>query len=352
MKAAAFYRPELDVVRCCAFLAVFAHHTLPRDGVHGAALITFANSMGFGLCLFFVLSAYLITLLLLREQAVTGTVHLLAFYKRRTLRIWPLYLLGLSIGVLRAFNHGVLQEQSTWFVAALLLCGNLVYPGTILMSHLWSISLEEQFYLFFPSTCKSFGRRGVLSFAALLIVLANASLVHFAHIHAKLDSDVWFSTFVQGEMFAAGMLLALAEERLPRWNKAGSGVAALSALSLWMVAAGVWHLKTASAVASSALGVCFAYGLVAIGCCLLIVALYGLPSPRALVYSGRISYGLYVFHLPVIALLTGHFIANYTAGVLISLAVTYALAMVSYHYYEVPFLQIKRRYQLIPTRVG
>src|ERR1700712_1297411 len=137
-----FYRPQLDVVRFLAFLAVFGHHVFPRTGAHNAFLEMSANAMAFGLSLFFVLSAYLITLLLIREGDQTGSIHLMKFYTRRMLRIWPLYLLGISIGILRALLHGVFQQQKTWFIAALLLSGNLIYPGTILMSHLWSISIE------------------------------------------------------------------------------------------------------------------------------------------------------------------------------------------------------------------
>ena len=346
-----FYRPQLDVVRFCAFLAVFGHHTLPRSGPYPKILTVSVDALGFGLSLFFVLSAYLITLLLVREREATGSIHLAAFYKRRVLRIWPLYLLGILIGVFRAYNHGVLDQQKTWFIAALLLSGNLVYPGTILMSHLWSISIEEQFYLFFPSACRSFGRRGMFLFALLLIAVANITLVHFAHGRANLDVQVWFSSFVQFEMFAAGILLALADDLLPRWNTLFSALAIVGSVSLWILAAGFFHLKTMDATAKSAGGLCLGYVVVAMACCLFLVAAQGLPSPKPLVYSGRISYGLYVFHIPAIALISAR-VSSYTAGVFLSLIATYGLAAASYHYYEMPFLQWKRRFELIPTRTA
>lgn len=349
MAAGRFYRPQLDVVRFCAFLAVFGHHTLPRTGPYSRWLTTAADAMGFGLSLFFVLSAYLITLLLLRERDATGSIHLLPFYKRRALRIWPLYLLGIGIGVARAVNHGVFLQQKTWFIAALLLSGNLVYPGTILMSHLWSISIEEQFYLFFPSACSSFGRRGMLLFALVLIVAANVTLIYFAHIHADLDVRVWFSSFVQFEMFAAGILLALADSHLPPWSRSMSALAIVAAGGLWMFAAGACHLKTTGAVATTVSSLCLGYALVAIACCIFIAALQGLPAPAPVVYSGKISYGLYVFHLPVIALMSAR-LPTYTAGMAASLILTYGFAALSYHYFEQPFLQMKRRYELVPSR--
>jgi peptidoglycan/LPS O-acetylase OafA/YrhL len=83
-----FYRPELDVVRLIAFLSVFLHHSAPRiEAGHKSIIVSVVNAAGFGLCLFFVLSAFLITTLLLREYESTGDIHLAQFYKRRALRI-------------------------------------------------------------------------------------------------------------------------------------------------------------------------------------------------------------------------------------------------------------------------
>ena len=343
-----FYRPQLDVVRFFAFLAVFGHHVLPRSGV--PALTSAAvNGMGFGLSLFFVLSAYLITLVLLREVETTGRIHLAPFYKRRMLRIWPLYLLGLGIGVFRAYSHGVLAQQKTWFLAALLLSGNLVDSGGILMSHLWSISVEEQFYLLFPSAGTRFGRRGMLAFALLLIVTANAALTHFAHAHAPLDTTVWFNSLVEFEMFAAGILLALADHRLPHWSVPISLAAVAVSLGLWLFTAHVFHLKTMGAAAQSAPALCLGYALVAVACCLFVAALQGLPAWQPFIYSGKISYGLYVFHLPVIALIGTRFSSS-IVDIGLSLGLTYAIAALSYRFFETPFLQIKRSFELVPTR--
>lgn len=88
-----FYRPELDVLRFLAFSMVFIDHSLPYDGVFtdGRLLGSIRYAGGFGVCVFFMLSSFLITDLLEREHAVTHTIQLRAFYVRRILRIWPLY---------------------------------------------------------------------------------------------------------------------------------------------------------------------------------------------------------------------------------------------------------------------
>src|SRR5579859_4496379 len=94
-----FYRPELDVLRFFAFLAVFVYHTLyvPLDHLVGRGVptwfaqlqVSISRAGAYGVDLFFALSAYVITELLLREKAHRGTLDVKAFYIRRILRIWP-----------------------------------------------------------------------------------------------------------------------------------------------------------------------------------------------------------------------------------------------------------------------
>lgn len=88
-----FYRPELDALRFVAFLAVFAHHApnVSSRTAASAILIRYQLAGELGMCLFFLLSAYLITELLLREYERNGRIRQAAFYGRRILRIWPLF---------------------------------------------------------------------------------------------------------------------------------------------------------------------------------------------------------------------------------------------------------------------
>lgn len=344
----AFYKPQLDVVRLLAFFAVFNHHVLPRTYAKAPWLGEVANAGAFGVSLFFVLSAYLITLILLREREATGTVQLRAFYARRALRIWPLYLLGLGIGALRAALHGVLSEQSGWFIAALFLAGNLVPSGGILMSHLWSISVEEQFYLLLPSTAR-WGRQGLAVAACAFLLAANLALVHFAHVHAEMDTTVWFNSLPQFQMFAFGIMLALLNgqvQRLRGWS--GAACVALG-LALAYVVQAVCHLKTEHLAATSASSLCAGYACLGLACCLLIAGVQHMPVWPPLAYLGKISFGLYVFHIPAIALVADHlhFAALDAVG---SLLLTCGLAAASYQLLERPFLQIKHKFEVIHTR--
>ena len=89
-----YYRPELDALRFLAFVCVFCFHRMdyvPTDAIHNPWLFNFSTAGAFGVPVFFLLSAFLITELLLREYTASSRIHIKAFYVRRILRIWPLY---------------------------------------------------------------------------------------------------------------------------------------------------------------------------------------------------------------------------------------------------------------------
>ena len=144
-KAPRYYRPELDVLRCLAFLMVFTSH-IPFNA--------------WAIPVFYTLSvieeAFLHTELLLREREDTGTIHRLAFFIRRMLRIWPLYFAVILLSVAGSFVYHRWTAPARFVVPYLLLTGNVAtahlgaYPRNPLLGPLWSISVEEQFYLLWP----------------------------------------------------------------------------------------------------------------------------------------------------------------------------------------------------------
>jgi peptidoglycan/LPS O-acetylase OafA/YrhL len=360
------YRPELDVVRFIAFASVFVHHIQPRSDFMPAHASLGAvevgdgifNAAGFGLCLFFALSAYLICDLLLRERHATGTVKIGAFYRRRILRIWPLYLLGLLIGVFYALATHYYDKAR--LLAYLLMAGNwycMVHGWTANpMLPLWSISVEEQFYLFWPAVARWFSVRKMYLLAGVMILVANGWLVYYGQIHADVDITIWTNSFVQFEMFAAGILLALVlHQRMPQIHAALRWLLFLFWPAAWFVSVYVFHAKARTGSASS-LDLTVGYGLAALGSVSLILSLLGLRAeliPRWASYLGRISYGLYVFHsvarVPVMYI-PGVQSSPPILPVLLQLALTVALAALSYRFFETPFLRMKARAEVISTR--
>jgi peptidoglycan/LPS O-acetylase OafA/YrhL len=348
-----FYRPELDVIRFLAFLAVFLHHCLPLLP-NGSWVVSFTMACGFGLCVFFALSAYLITTLLLRERMQIGTVSLPLFYKRRILRIWPLYFVALVYGALFDLHSGSFAANRSWYVAALLMVGNMVGSRASIVIQLWSISLEEQFYLVWPAAVKFLTRRGLLVAALGLVVLSNVTLAYFGLIHADTWQRIWWNTLVQMEMFAAGILLALfhaARGAVKRpWAVRIPGLTAIPLV--WILVVQYGGIKGDGLNARGPVSLCLGFAAVAISCAALIDLLTGLDHwPRPAVYFGKISYGLYVFHTTGIHLADTHLpMLRHSVRMAAALIFTMAVAALSYRFLETPFLRLKERFEVVQSR--
>jgi len=371
------YRPELDAVRFLAFLLVFASHFLLLSPTYQTRtnLFAFAGERGWraqmaladtcnmGLCLFFALSAFLITNLLLDERRKFASISVRKFYLRRALRIWPLYFLGVAIGIGIALA-GRQRNDVTGFVWYLLFAGN-IYCGAFGFLHnpmtsLWSISIEEQFYLIWPWAMRWLSRKGLLVCAFVFIAGANVTLFVFGQQHVSTDVMVWTNTFVQFEMFATGILLALGK-RFIAWPNPGMGLLmVLVGPILWFIANFVFHAQMPGEAGLAVTGpsLMFAYALEALGCAAVLQGFCMIgPShiPQWVASLGKISYGLYVYHVLAIDFAHALFVSKrgfvaFSTSLLIAMLLTIAAAGISYTYIETPFLRLKRRFELLHSR--
>jgi peptidoglycan/LPS O-acetylase OafA/YrhL len=359
-KPARFYRPELDILRFFAFFAVYVTHSLshnPADWMRyhfpriaAELMAAIARSGRFGVTLFFLLSAYLITSLLLREKSATSDVSLGSFYIRRILRIWPLYFFVLALAVAWPWTGRLPLSYLAWF---LLLAGNwgLIILGSPYSwaSILWSISIEEQFYLSWPLVAKRFSRQALLGSSVGLIVLANLARIYLAMRSPQLDL-VWVNTFAQLDSFGAGIFCAiLLNESVPRFSPAMRSLFGAIGVVLLI---GCGHFESQHRAF-----VIFGYPAGIAGCLLLFLAVYGLAlNFRPLVYLGKISYGLYAYHMLALTLMgqalggrSGtplRFLAFWCGGLIITLS----LASLSYRWLESPFLRLKEHFAVIRSR--
>ena len=348
-----FYRPELDALRFLAFAFVLLRHGA-RIPIPGGRLIQECGS--FGLSLFFFLSAFLITELLIREREQTGTVHLKAFYLRRILRIWPLYFTGVFLAVVA----GRLWPDLYWITKLRLLSMVLFftnwYAGPFFgpFTPLWSISIEEQFYAVWPAVIKH-GRVALKVACGLFIVGAMVTLSIQAPRH---NTRLWLNTFVEFLFFGTGALVALAVHRR-RWSISIYTRIALAACApaCWVAAQAFGNIAN-EAITPSAPLACSCYLLADAGCAALLLAAFGaMPSavPRSLIYLGRISYGLYVFHKMFILILS-HLGAGFSPAwtfLLVdggTLVLSIGVASLSYRYVEQPINRIKERFAIVPSR--
>jgi peptidoglycan/LPS O-acetylase OafA/YrhL len=326
-------------------------------------LLSLEETCAMGLCLFFTLSAYLITESLLAERKVNGAVSVRKFYVRRILRIWPLYFFGVAIGIAIAL---LLHQTSDVhaFVWYLLFAGNIycAYFGWLHnpMNPLWSISIEEQFYLVWPWATRLLSRRGLLVCSLFLIAVANSTLFILGQRHADTDTAVWANTLVQFEMFATGIILALAKRYL-EWRNFGVGcILALTGPVFWFVACFQFHSKqpAAAGMATSGPALMIGYGLIALGCAAILHGLCMIgPSrmPRWATYLGKISYGLYVYHVLGIEFAHACFaslrgLPFYAASTILAWLLTITAAILSYSMLESPFLRLKRRFEIVHNK--
>jgi peptidoglycan/LPS O-acetylase OafA/YrhL len=368
-----FYRPELDGLRFFAFFAVYLNHTATfgTAGHHRNLPDWLGNALGgvgaagaFGVDLFFALSAYLITELLLRERDARGTLDVRAFYARRVLRIWPLYFAFLLLA--RALAYVVPGEAFTWgdFLGFALFSGNWTYmlhPVATVAAPLWSVSVEEQFYILWPFAVRRASRPQMAALAAGIVGVGIALRVALA-VHGVSDPWVSKNSLTRADGIAAGVLLALALHGRPR--RIGPWARSL------LLAAGLGCLLAVGQrfelvdgppnVGRMAVG----WPLVAAACGAILLAVLGdrgivgrLLASRVLVYLGRISYGLYVYH-QVGLLVAGRAFPGHASSAkawaahfVLGLAMTIALAAASYAWLEKPFLRLKeRRFTIVRSR--
>ena len=336
--------PELDGVRGMAILPVL--------GIHGFYGHAFTGGF-LGVDIFFVLSGFLITTLLIDEYVASGSVDLKKFYARRALRIIPPLVVGVLIaavfwqsGNLRASLPAIL-----FFYANLL---DLKDLGS--MHHTWSLSIEEQFYLFWPALFLLVARRGMGDVIRLTgALIAAAFCLRVVMYAAGFDHEFLYRfTFTRIDDLAAGCLAAV---WLRRNESAGSlPRGALSGLFIFIC--GVFLLMPPKdngfmlTVGYTFFAFCFALFI------MLTVSIEGphpiraLLSSRAMRYFGRRSYGLYVYHLPIFFALE-HLRDpgnpyNFVLVTMGKFAATFAVAEISFRVVESPALALKAKFYSRP----
>jgi peptidoglycan/LPS O-acetylase OafA/YrhL len=308
-----------------------------------------------GVDVFFVLSGFLITAILLGLAERRGSVSLVDFYARRARRILPaaaLTLLATDVAAHLLLNFVRAREVASDSVWASAFAANVHFardgtdyfaqgqpPSPLL--HFWTLSVEEQFYLVWPALLAVVLLRTVRRGRLLLLIVAIGigSLAWSIESTTASGSDAYFSTFARAWELALGAALAIALPHLPSLPprlRRGLGWAGLLAV----VAAAVWYSSATRFPGYAAL-------LPAAGAAVLIVAGAGAETPRLsagrllstapMRYVGDRSYALYLWHWPVLTiavLRAGH---ELTTGVkLLLVLAAFALSVVSYRLVENP----------------
>jgi peptidoglycan/LPS O-acetylase OafA/YrhL len=362
-----FYRPGLDILRVLAFFLIFLAHGLIGSIESATQTGAIARAGEFGVCVFFFLSSYLITELLIREKRDTGSILVPAFYARRILRIWPLYFAMIGVGWLYGQVSAPHTLSPRWLMSLLLLSSNWYtvhhgYPPGFLFP-LWSIALEEQFYLAWPWLVRHLRSETLLGVAASFIGLAYVSMAILLGRGTSLDPGLWVNSLVQFQFFCLGAITAILLH--------GRAVRFSPPLRWALFAAGLVCMRGAQAAvfvndpvrAHDFVHIAPCFLLALLGCLGLFFSLQQASSgrlQRPFIYLGKISYGLYVYHIVWLEL-AGHVLNRLStakrgslgsdlAAMAIALPGTVATAMLSYRYLEGPFLRLKKRFTLVSSR--
>ncbi len=360
---ARFYRPELDVLRFCAFLMVFLGHAITVYPESSDWLKALKFIPGFGVPLFFALSAYLVTELLTREKRLKGTVNVPYFYSRRILRIWPLYFLVLGAGfVLSRIYPGARVPLPALF-AYMLLVGNwytTVYGYLSFgLGPLWSISVEEQFYLLWPWVVRITSRRSLALICLCGWICSQMVLFYFCYHHTLNSPTVWANSVVQLQYFAIGVGLSLfLNGSVPSIR---GGLRVLIILGAFLLFPTVECLFDRDGIRGLEQHSSFAhtYPIYLFGGISVLAILVGflgcssLESWRGLTYLGKISYGLYVYH-PLAIGLGAHVVDSFGLNsqfiIVAGLIADIGIAWISYEYLEKPFMRMKERFAIVKSR--
>ncbi len=364
------HRSALDGVRGIAILLVFLYDCLkvPSGGLFQFVQRKASTSGWVGVDLFFVLSGFLITGILIDSRGKRG--YLRSFFARRSLRIFPLYFLALWFTFLAvpqwaefwsraepvAENVCELSLDQFWFWTYLQnwrFAWEGHWPSVNYLNHFWSLAVEEQFYLVWPFVVGYLSTRMLTKVCGACIVLALAlrvglwlggapSVSLYVLTVTRMDSLCW------GAFFAIGLRSPVWYPRLTRW-----AWPAMSSLAVVIVAVDiVWPLLKTEQVGSQTIGHtllgvmfgCFVFSAAAVSPQHWFARLLSQPW---LTVPGQFSYAMYVIHRPIFKLLQKLEWSVLPAVVqpltlcVATLMVTLAASAVSWRFFEKPFLSLK-----------
>lgn len=325
-----------DTVRAIAIALVILSHVgvtaqLQASGVPILPNLFTVFDANFGVRLFFALSGFLITSLLIAEFQATGRVNIPAFMTRRALRILPLYFIAVLMVWILA-RAGIASWNREAVIYATFFAYNFLPADENVnyLSHLWSLAVEEQFYLFWPILFMALYPRGILVPLALVIIAACLVVLH-------LNPSIAAWTIPAIYPIMIGALAAIMVQH--SWFRRAAGSTAAGLAFCVLVASPIWwssywapHISIAGAAG--------------------IIVWIALNQHRRAVrwldfapvaYIGKISYGLYIWQ----GLFTGNGPYRDNPGwppdVWTGLLLTIAVAPISYHLFERPILRLKHR---------
>jgi peptidoglycan/LPS O-acetylase OafA/YrhL len=339
------YKPYLDGVRGIAILLVALSHGGFDHVIPG----------GLGVTIFFFISGYLITNLLLKEMKEHGTIRLDDFYMRRLWRLMPALLVYLNIALIiyLFFNQQIDAKEP---ISALLYLSNyynifysydLLAGGHSMYSVLWSLAIEEHFYLFFAPLVAIIKNRQRLIFSIFLFLIFPLIIRGWVTYYANpsfSEKYTYYATDARLDSIAYGCLLAIFGHQRLNWIKPG-----------YAVTLGLIGLIFSLLYRDDYFRQVFRYSLQGISLYLIfevlifskkIVLMRRLLSVHFLVFVGKLSYSMYLYHWLALIIMIAYLgkVESTAAWQIGYWMLTFGLSALSYYFVERPTLKLRVKY--------
>jgi len=343
---------SLDGLRFICIAAVIWHHGPSREELRGVSVLFARGHVGVDF--FFVLSGFLITTLLLREETAKGNFSLRAFYWRRILRIVPIYFLVVTVAAFYAIViQGNTDQLGILPYYYLFLSNFLVGEDIGFLSMTWSLAVEEQYYMLWPALLLLLPRRWIVKILVILIAINVLAAMEAFRLIGIYPIDVGHLRLqISGATYAPILMGSLAAILLHR----PTGFAALRPLTGFRGAAVVWFIAVLVALggfpgALEGLPNLVMHGFMTLMLISLVIREDNEMAPlmklRPIARIGQISYGIYLYHLFALVIVTKLLEAmgiNGT-GLVIPLyfALSVGMAEISFRTYEAWFMRFRHK---------
>ncbi|MEO6669553.1 MAG: acyltransferase [Ferruginibacter sp.] len=357
------YFNNLDALRFLSFLGVFITHTvmqpLPSNGLKGL-LFSFITLDCLLVPFFFTLSSFLITYRLLTEKENNGGINLLKFYKNRILRIWPAYYsLIIACFILIPWITASLHVQQIslpsiipflFFYANFYIIENgSAFTFGLLI--LWSISIEEQFYLVWGWFLKFIPAKWITAFIALLFAFSIAFSYHYLFVQNKPATNLAIHSIFILQNFCTGALIAFIFVRKKRALSFLQTIPPVFFLLIYLILILSNYYVNDMILRNIIKSIC--YSLIIYDQALNQQRIFNAGKVSFINYLGKISYGMYLHHAILFVILQKQFhLFSYDAQpfiwknlfhMLIAFIITFIVSHISYRYMESKFLKLKER---------
>lgn len=347
------HRPVLDGVRAISILFVLIHHT---EFITPISLSILRGGY-VGVDIFFVLSGFLITSLLVEEFETTGTISFRMFYMRRVLRLLPavgaVLLFSVAVGGVIGFNELGLNGWRVFSVVGYFTNWVRAYetPDLWFLTHFWSLAIEEQFYLVWPLVLvgllrSGLTRRGIL-FSITALILCSVIQMAVLQSSGATVLRLYTGSDTRAHSLLGGCLFSLALH----WGyikiESAKRYQTFAQISLIILIASAFlvHISTRILYTGGSLIIAICAGILILG---LVIGdksrLGALFSHPVMLWLGKRSYGLYIWHWPVFYLCS--YLRRPAIAIPCGLIGALIAAAVSYRFIELPFLRMKEKYSV------